>query len=517
MIIKEQNIRKILLALLIVSLSLRAFFAAFLELGNDEVYYWTYALYPDWSHFDHPGMLGWMMQIFSLNLLFDSEFFLRLSSVLLMTVDTYLFYLIGCKIKNKMTGLYAALLYSASLYGFVITGVFIMPDTPLMFFSLLSIYLLISYFKSEKRKSWPLLLAGFTMGCAMLSKYSAAFMWLGLGLYILCFDRKELKNKYLYLSFLISAVCILPILIWNVQNDFISFNFHSDRVSWFDKLRLDYFGRELFGEFLYNNPIVYVLIIIALVSFFRKKYGFEKSASLFLLCITLPWVGLFWYFSLTRPTLPHWSAPAVSFLILFAAAFLEAKSAEDGKTHQFPKTIIVALSLLLITISVGTFEIKTGTIQAFMNKDKNQPMNELGRGDVTLDMYGWKQLEKKFAVVRAEAILQGKMQESDGIVALQWFPAANLDYYVARPLNIPLIALGDLSQIHKYQWINKKRGDLRKNATYWFLDQSCHSFGNDHPWLQESFSQVEPIDTIAIERSGRTVEYVFVYKLYPRE
>ena len=122
MTIQEKNIPKVLIILLAISTVIRAFLAGFHELGNDEVYYWTYALYPDWSHFDHPGMVGWMMQLFSLNLLFDSEFALRLSSVVLMTVDTWLIYLIGTQLKNKIAGLFAALLYTASLYAFVITG-----------------------------------------------------------------------------------------------------------------------------------------------------------------------------------------------------------------------------------------------------------------------------------------------------------------------------------------------------------------------------------------------------------
>ena len=88
--VKEQNINKILIWLLVISAVFRSILAVWMEFGNDEVYYWTYALYPDWSHFDHPPMVGLMMQLFSLNLLFDSEFFLRLSSVVFMTVDTYL-------------------------------------------------------------------------------------------------------------------------------------------------------------------------------------------------------------------------------------------------------------------------------------------------------------------------------------------------------------------------------------------------------------------------------------------
>ena len=98
--IKEQDINKILIWLLVVSAVVRAVLAACLEFGNDEVYYWTYALYPDRSHFDHPPMVGRVIQFFSLNLLFDSEFFIRLASVVFMTANTYIIFRIGEEIKD---------------------------------------------------------------------------------------------------------------------------------------------------------------------------------------------------------------------------------------------------------------------------------------------------------------------------------------------------------------------------------------------------------------------------------
>ncbi len=42
--IKEQNINKILIWLLAISVVVRGVLAAWMEFGNDEVYYWTYAL-----------------------------------------------------------------------------------------------------------------------------------------------------------------------------------------------------------------------------------------------------------------------------------------------------------------------------------------------------------------------------------------------------------------------------------------------------------------------------------------
>ena len=68
--IKQQNINKSLILLLSVSALLRGFFAFFMEFGNDEVYYWTYAMFPDWSHFDHPPMVGWFMQLYFIQLRF---------------------------------------------------------------------------------------------------------------------------------------------------------------------------------------------------------------------------------------------------------------------------------------------------------------------------------------------------------------------------------------------------------------------------------------------------------------
>jgi 4-amino-4-deoxy-L-arabinose transferase-like glycosyltransferase len=118
----KTDFRKELGWLIVISLLVRTWLAWQLELGNDEVYYWTYALYPDWSHYDHPPMLGWVMQLFSLNLLFDSELALRLSSVLFFSLNTLLIFTAGKIIRDARTGWYAALLYNASVYASVITA-----------------------------------------------------------------------------------------------------------------------------------------------------------------------------------------------------------------------------------------------------------------------------------------------------------------------------------------------------------------------------------------------------------
>ena len=514
--IKEQNINKILIWLLVISAIVRGVLAAWMEFGNDEVYYWTYALYPDWSHFDHPPMVGWVIQLFSLNLLFGSEFFIRLASVVIMTANTYIIFRIGKDLKDATTGLYAALLYTASIYAFVITGIFIMPDTPLMLFWLLAVWTAIKYFLvkvpepvegptdsetvlRQAQQPWLLIFFGLFTGLAMLSKYSGVFLWVGMGLYILVFNRKQLKNPYLYLSLLISAICCIPILYWNIKYNFASLSFHGERVGG-GALNFSTFGTELAGEFFYNNPVNFVLAIIAVVAAFKKRLNLEKSAQRLILCIALPMIALFWVFSLTRPTLPHWNAPAYVSLILLSAAYLK------DKHETLPQSIIAALSVLLITLVVGVAEIKTG----FIPLDKHTEPEQIGRDDFTVDMYGWRQLGEKFADFRAQKIAEGLMDEEDGIVANQWFPLANLDYYVARPLGLRVMGLGWPAFLHKYLWINDERGGFHLGENYWFLSDSRYP-KDPKTTYQWYFKEIELVGVIEIDRCGKPAKNFFVY------
>lgn len=502
----ERTINRILFWLLAISAVVRGVAAASIELGNDEVYYWTYAMFPDWSHYDHPPMVGWVIQLFSLNLLFDGEFFLRLASVVFMTAETYIVFRIGKEIKNAQAGLYAALLYTASIYAFVITGVFILPDTPLSLFWLLAIWMAVKYLKADLPKPLQLLLFGLFTGLAVLSKYTGAFLWVGMLLYILLFDRKHLKRPSLYGSILISAACCLPILLWNLQNNFISFNFHSDRVEMFGKVHFNYFATELAGELLYNNPVNFVIAIIAVITAFRGRIAMDKTASRFLLCLALPLILTFWYFSLTRPTLPHWSAPAFNTLILLSACLLCKESPDNSKGFMVPKSIVAALTIVAMTVVFGIVEIRTGLIPL----DHHTEEEALGCDDFTLDMYGWRQLETKFASLRETKIAEGLMREEDGIVASQWFPLANLDYYVARPLGLKVMGLGTPESLHKYLWINEERGGFHQGDCFWFFSDSRY-FKNPYELYQDKFESIEPMGTITIERGGHPVKNFFVY------
>lgn len=497
-----------LILLIIVSTLVRGLLAGLLELGNDEVYYLLYALYPDWSHFDHPAMVGWVIQLFSLNLFFQSEFFLRLGSVVFGAANIFLIYKIGKTIKNERTGFFAALLYVSSIYATVITGIFTLPDTPQNLFWLLSVLFIVKSIPENpvhaaaKRN---ILLSGLFIGLAVLSKYTSVFLWFGAGLYILLFNRKWLKSPYLYLSAIITLLGILPIFIWNFENHFISFTFQGGRVVSDGQIHFNYFLTEILGEIFYNNPINFVLIVLSLIAFFRKKLDLDKNHARIIILISLPLIFVFLAISLFRGTLPHWTAPAYTTLILLAAAWIDQK-VKDGII--LPKSIVASLSVLAIILVLSIAQIRYGIFQI----DNSKELAEIGSNDPSLDLFGFKQVGKAFAEVVENDRASGEMPEDAILVGNNWFPLANYGYYAASPIGMRTFGLGTLSQIHKFAWTNRANDCFNLGMNAYFITDSRY-YQDPESAFSKYFETIEPCDTVEIIRGGKVAKVAFIYRM----
>ena len=505
--VSERQIQRTLWVLILLSLALRAFVAGAIEFGNDEVYYWTYAKFPDWSHFDHPPMVGWVIQLFTLNLHLESEFFIRLGSVVFGTISTWMIFLIGKKIKDSLTGLYAAFLYTSSLYCTIITGIFIMPDTPQVLFWLLSIYLLLTALPDKnltKSSRKIILAAGFTIGLALLSKYHSVFLIFGAFLYILFYNRKWFRTKELYLAFVIIILVFLPVLIWNYHNSFISFTFHESRIGYVKSgIRWDYFLAEMAGEFFYNNPVNVILILFAFFALIRRKTFLHKDYLRILLVISLPLAFVFQAFSLYRSTLPHWTGPAYLGFILITASFLSGTGEASRPRKLFPFPVFISTLLLTLIIVLGVSQINFGWIN----------FRKLGMDDFSAQLYGWKQLGAKVDRVLEEDVMKNHADKNAPILSYRWFPAANMDYYIARPANRTVYALGTLERVHKYYWINNKRGTLRKGTSAYYIGLS-DDFNDPKNLYSHLFDSISSPDTLKIFRGKELIRQAYVYRLY---
>lgn len=504
--------RRNLILLLLFSAALRAFLAGLLEFGNDEVYYFTYALYPDLSYFDHPPMIGFVIRLFTFNLQFTQEFFVRLGAVAAGTINTWLMFRIGCLLKDEIAGWFAALLYTASIYGFIIAGMFILPDAPQSVFWLLSLYLLLQSLPDKNLSASNrsrMLLAGVTIGLAMLSKYTSAFLVIGSVIYILIYNRKWLKAKEFYLAAIILTLVFSPVIIWNANNHFISFGYQGSRAGIFSEgVNLTTFVTELGGQILYNNPVNVLLIVIVLLSIIRSRLVTDTSSVRILLLISLPLIVTFLFVALFRQTLPHWTGMAYVTLLPLVAIHLKLK--QDQKLNWIPGPLKISLGVLLLVIIIGVSQVKLGWLKT---DTANTEITKIGKNDPSLDMFGWKQLNEKMPSIVQRDLMTGKMSQNAGFISYRWFPAANIDYYIASPLGRKVFCIGKIEDIHQYAWINTYNGGLQENMDAYFITSS-RDFKDPVSLYSDYFQSIEPCDTIPVQRDGSIAMNFFIYRLH---
>jgi hypothetical protein len=501
---------KTILLICIASL-LRCMVAGSTGLGNDEVYYVTYAQHLQWNYFDHPPMVALWIRLSTFNLLLQQyELFVRLGAVASAAGATWLLYKTASLLHSVKAGWVAALLYTASVYASVIAGTFILPDSPQMLFWCWALYLLAKIITVKENSFALWLLFGLAAGLCIMSKVHGVFLWSGLGLYIIFYKRSWLKLPQLYGSFLLTLLVISPIFIWNWQHDFITWRFHSQRVEVQQfSFNRDGFLREIAGQVLYNNPFVVCIVIAALVAYKRRRYLSPPQPAVNML-IGLPMILLLLVIAAFRDTLPHWSGPAWCTLLLPAAAWMA----------QLPEALFVkwfrllkgALVLLLMAAATGIAVINyyPGTLSS------NKATATMGDGDATLDMYGWRNFARSFDSLKKADIAAGLMKPGAGIVCSKWFPAAHIDYYVAQYKKPLVTGIGELNDLHHYQWLNSSRDTVPKGGDAWCIVPSNNVIDVEQQY-GSSFTAIEKAATIASYRSGKIVRYFFIYRLHNRK
>jgi hypothetical protein len=498
-----------LLFIAVINLIIKSIPAAILELGNDEVYYWTYALFPDWSHFDHPPMVGLTIQLFSLNLTFQSELMLRLGSLILSTLNILILYYLVKKLFSCQAAFISVLLFTSSFYFNIISGLFILPDTPQMFFVLLALYFGLPSILNrnpEKQDGYKLVLFGFFTGLAFLSKYHSLFLWVGFGLYIVLHNRIWLKKPSLYLSILITIFLMIPVFYWNMKNNFISFTFHENRIDLLHShINLKSFVQFNLGQVFYQNPILFVVFILALIAVFMKGKNQITGINLLMIYLAFPLILCVSILSLFRDALPHWTGPAFICLIILSSDWLSDLFKRKGK--RVINTIVCSNLLFIVVLIAGTLQINFGYI---LPADKNTDPTRLGHNDFTLDMFGWNQAGKGFRQFLSKENIEANDYINVKIVSNEWFPAAHLDFYIAHPLKIDLLVPTNLGASHKYYWINKTRHIQTENKIY-FLTTSQHYYSPDR--FKSIFPVITPKDTLRIVRNGIVVKNLFIYEM----
>ncbi len=378
------------LVLLVLSLfRIYYIFVGPLDLSPDEAQYWDWSRRLDLSYYSKGPAIAYIIAM-GKTFLGNTEIGIRLPAVFFSLFSSLVLYRMSRDMMKKevpegsdtpeVAGLLSALLIQIvplfSTYGIVMT-----IDSPFIFFWTISLYL---FYLAQKE--WPetgkakLLywaLLGLTTGIGLLVKYTMSFFYLSAFLYLIT-DRKRrglLAHPGPWLSFLISILCFVPVLIWNSQHNWVTFLHTAGQAHLADGMKIT-IGR--FFEFIGSqlgvvSPVFFVFILISLFVL-RKK----NSDGSLLFWFSIPILLFFSLKSLQGKVQANWALPA------YIAGFISLSIYTVKYWHGFRKSVralLVAGALISIAI----------TAVAHYPSAINLPL----KMDPTARLRGWNELGKE--------------------------------------------------------------------------------------------------------------------------
>lgn len=327
-------------------IAFKSFLSATLELHPDEAYYWLWSQHLALGYYDHAPMIAYFIKLTTL--FSNSEFFVRFSTIIATLILSILVWRFVKKNFNETIAA-ASIIILNTLPLMMAASIIITPDTPLFLFWAFAVYFLWKLSCTEETKYWYL--TGLFFGLSLLSKYTGILFAPCLLIYM--FIDKKLywfKNKHFYFMFLTAFIIFIPVLLWNFQNDWISFTYqlkhglHNPEP--FNLLEVlsnifEYIG----GQMLIGGPLIFISGIVAAIAYLKN---FKKADSKIHLIFSFS-IPIFVFFFITafkqKPG-ANWTAFAYfTFCIMISWYMLT-------ELTSFKKNVLIIAIIINITASL---------------------------------------------------------------------------------------------------------------------------------------------------------------------
>ncbi|MDA9748716.1 glycosyltransferase family 39 protein [Pelagibacteraceae bacterium] len=296
----------VLLLLKIIALNFTTF-----NLFGDEAQYWLWSKNIDFGYFSKPPFLSWIIRVYT-EILGSSFVSLKLlPSFVYLLIAWSIYNLLLNSGLNKKDSLAGSLIFlfipAVSFSSFIIS-----TDLFLLLFWTLSLNELIKINSQQGLKNFILL--GIFLGLAFLSKYAAIYFVICLFVLILL-DRRFRKIFFdnlsgFSLTFLSAFIIIVPNIIWNFNNDWVTLQHTSDNAN-FANIEIDFIrGLEFLSiQVLMLGPF---MLLGGLFRFNKWRY-IQKIFLIF----SIPIILIVLAEAIIVRANANWAAPALISLFVF--------------------------------------------------------------------------------------------------------------------------------------------------------------------------------------------------------
>jgi len=307
--------------------ALRLAMAAIVPLAPDETYYWvwSHALAP--AYLDHPPMVALWIRAGTL-LGGQTGLGVRLLGPLSAALASWFLFDAARRLfpgeRGAWTnaGLAAVLLLNGSLL-LGVGAVIMTPDTPLLFFWTATLWAMVRLIDGGRAAWW--LAAGLFAGLALDSKYTALFLWLGIGLWVLLVPaaRPWLRRWQPWAALGLGLLLFSPVLAWNAAHGWAGFLRQGSRLEDWRPTRAFGFLTELVGgQAGLLTPWIWLLCVAGLIEATRCVWKTREPRWSLLLALSLPPVLVFAQHAIGDRVQGNWPAIIYPALALAAAGRL---------------------------------------------------------------------------------------------------------------------------------------------------------------------------------------------------
>ena len=417
----EAGDRAITRRIILIALAFKIFIALILPLGLDEAYAIAVARDYSLSFFDHPPLSFWLPVAMADLTGLEYGIIYRLPFLAAGVATTWIMFLIGREIGGARVGALTALLYAAAPFFLVSAGVLAVPDGTLNLFSALSVLALVRIARAgDKPQPGLWLLAGLGLAGALASKYQAAWIPVATLMFMLTspVGRRWFLQPWPWIGVAVGLVGLLPVILWNMQHDWISFGFHTSRAG--GGLRPANLVWMLFGQALFLLPMALWASIRGLWPALCDR---TRAAPLLLALIALGPILMFnyVYFTSTRSH-AHWAMPGWQFALPLAALWLSGRGeASLSRLLRWMRLLLVVIWAPLVVLVIHA---NTGIL--------TRPFHEKAPDwDNTLSIFD-------FGELKAALADRGLWQDSDLFMASSWAFGGILDTFLGgeKPMRI---------------------------------------------------------------------------------
>lgn len=477
------SISRTALYLIVSSLAFRALLAYLIPLGTDEAYAIAVGRSFSISFFDHPPVSFWLPALMEWFFSSVDPIVIRLPSLILGSLTLLFFYHIGFHFageKGAILSLSALALSPISLIG----GVLMVPDAPLYFGLAGAAVIILQLMATNETRLSLWLLGGSFTAVALASKYQAGLFVISVFVWVLSSrdHRKWLKFGCFWIAVFIATIGLLPILIWNLENDWASFRFHTGRAG--SGLDIQNFLKMLVAQSIYVFP---TLLVFAIVAAFKNENWRVLDRRLFLLLGLLPVAMFNTIYLVSSGTLPHWTLPGWIFLLPLAALTLT-----ELTRKQLNAVLVVPAIMLQIVFLLAALHLKWGVLSSW-----------------NTDTPKWDDTAPLIDHSQAREVLATKpyLRESPLVFANSWLDAGHLS--VALGPGVPIRVLGDDKRHFRYMQGDISSGSsvLMKIST---LQKSDVEMNRLLAFAREADPGAFELDRVVLKRGARDYFVILV-------